>query len=174
MGLANDYWSRNARRALGVEVRGVQYLELRKTGIHVLINVQAREPNMEKVEHAIIEEWGIETLGALLRARELMLTERTRRDMIIPCHDTQDPTIPLSCVSLLHVLMQPEERLKSNWQFQLNVYARSIHVDKFEKDLELLKDVVAWLLEPYEEFYWEDYDPVISMHIASYHKELAR
>jgi len=172
MGLAADIWKRHAKFGTGVEVRGKRFISVRKTGISILLNIQAREIDPIEIEDAIVKEWGENTLMELTRTRHILLEEPWRRDLVSHCNDTVDATIPLSCISLLHVLMQPCDRLKSKMQFQLNVYARSIHVEKLDEDLELLRDVIAWLLEPLEEFYWEDYDPVLNMKIADYHAEV--
>ncbi len=175
MGLSEDLWKRHSKRALGVEVRGKTFLELRKWhGTNIMLNIQAREADIEELEKEIMKEWGAATMGYMIRTRELLLTEVGRRDMIVPCYDNVDETIPLSCISLLHVLMIPEQRLASKWQFQMNAYARSIHVDRLNRDLEFLMDVMAWFLYPMEDFYWEDYDPVLSLNIASLHKEVVR
>jgi len=172
MGYGIELWKRLSRTAMGVKVRGTQYLELRMQGSILLLNVAAREPDMEKIEEEMVKEWGDHTLMHLMRIRELLLEEPGRRDMIAPCFDNVDETIPLSCISVVHVMMNPSNRLKSGWQVYLNVYARSIHVDRLDRDVEFLKDVLAWLIEPLDEFYWEDYDPVLCMRIASLHKEV--
>ncbi len=129
------------------EVRGEKYIELRgqvqwMTTLYPMID-PTLYVSTRSVEERVMKEWGLETWKAVVRAKELISQLPLRRDIIIPCYDVVDTSIPLSCISMIHVFYK-----KDHWE--VVIYARSMIIDKLEEDLYQVATVLLWLLDRFD------------------------